>query len=538
MQNKKAFSFVEIIITISIIALLVVIWMSYRWTQEQKATNVRTVADIWTLNNSLQTYLQDKNSLPEPKWNNNYFSTGAEYRHDANDAFWVHWFVTQDLLPKKYLDYLPLDPRTNQYYAYWKTINKNFYEVAWVIKKDENYITKVKWNYTSWEDLPNSLIREYNWPEFVEDWSKEAFPYNPEERVLIAKINSFSGTVSITWPNNSYLINNEKQILNHTIVSWDTVSVSAGWQAYIFYSDWSQSTLWDSSKDSKLVFANMQYKQKNNLLTRIQLALDSGTLWTKATKLNSNWEKSDFEVYTQDTEAAVRWTIFGVNRNWNKTKITVKQWTVTVKKIEKQNGANISNISELVKEIKKENIKKDNLNIDWTLIEEENGDSVIKVTDPANPKTIKKNDNSNTATSASSLSEPQEEAFSSNFNFEVKGINIDLINNKINLNIPIKYIKKKINYIWISTGSTIYLSKIDKTKDNITLTWSNNFYKVNGWTEFKKKRKALYLKGVTISSTPTQLKNLIQENNTIKTYLCKYRKNKEILKCKTTRKFK
>jgi hypothetical protein len=48
----------------------------------------------------------------------------------------------------------------------------------------------------------------------------------------------------------------------------------------------------------------MEFKSDDNLLTNIQLALESGTLWTKATNLNS--DGSDFEVYTTDTAASVR----------------------------------------------------------------------------------------------------------------------------------------------------------------------------------------------------------------------------------------
>ena len=249
MKTKKALSLVEIIITISIIALLAVVWMSYQWASNQKAKNTRTIWDIGTINNSILSYLEEKNELPEPKWNKNYFGTGSEYAHDENDSFWVHWFVTQNLLPKKYLNYLPLDPRTNQYYAYWKTNNNKFYEIAWVLNIDWDYQSKVEWNYP-WENWPYSLIREYNWPNFVSDGSKYSFPYNPTERVLVAQIDSFSGSITISSDN--YVINNSEQIFNHTLVSWDKITVPAGGSAIIFYSDWSQSVLWDTSKESVL----------------------------------------------------------------------------------------------------------------------------------------------------------------------------------------------------------------------------------------------------------------------------------------------
>jgi hypothetical protein len=42
----------------------------------------------------------------------------------------VSGFVTDDTLPKKYLNQLPLDPKTQQYYAYAKTLDTNNYELA------------------------------------------------------------------------------------------------------------------------------------------------------------------------------------------------------------------------------------------------------------------------------------------------------------------------------------------------------------------------------------------------------------------------
>jgi hypothetical protein len=247
--------------------------MSYQWASNQKAKNTRTIWDIWTINNSILSYLEEKNELPEPKWNKNYFGTWSEYAHSWSTAFGVHWFVTQSLLPKKYLNYLPLDPRTNQYYAYWKTNNNNFYEIAWVLSIEWQYQSKVEWNYP-WENWPYSLIREYNWSDFISDWSKISFPYNPEERKLIAKIEQFTWTIQINW---DWYIIWWNDVLNHTIVEWDKLTVNAWWTATIFYSDWSQSILWDTANDSILEFANMEFKQEDNLLTNIQLALESGT---------------------------------------------------------------------------------------------------------------------------------------------------------------------------------------------------------------------------------------------------------------------
>jgi len=325
-QTKKAFSFVEIIIVVSIIALLAVVWMSYQWAQNQNTKNTKAIWDLGTLNNSLLSYMEVEKTLPLPKWNKNYYTKETEYSHDEIWAYWVHGFVTQDLLPNKYLNYLPLDPRTNQYYAYWKTLDNKFYEVAWVLKENWEYVSKVKWNYPA-DNWPYSLIREYNWADFISDNSKVSFPYNPEERVLVAKINNYTWTIKITGKDNSYIISDYNWLLSHTLVQWDTIETWNSAKTTIFFSDWSQSVL---EENSKLVLENLEFKEEDNLLTRVNLFLESGTLWTKATRLNQEDWGSDFEVYTDDTTAAVRWTIFGIKYDWTKTYVTVTEWEVKI----------------------------------------------------------------------------------------------------------------------------------------------------------------------------------------------------------------
>jgi type IV pilus assembly protein PilA len=65
-EGKKAFSFVEIIIVISIIALLSVMALTYYNGQSDKSINAKVESDIATINNSLLYYIQENQSLPAP----------------------------------------------------------------------------------------------------------------------------------------------------------------------------------------------------------------------------------------------------------------------------------------------------------------------------------------------------------------------------------------------------------------------------------------------------------------------------------------
>lgn len=329
MQNKKqAFSFVEIIITISIIVLLAVIAISFNQWYKENINNSKVLSDVKTINNSLENYLQENSILPTPKWNTNYFTIDTSYAHSSSGAFWVYGNFTEDTISKKYLDTLPLDPRTNSYYAYWKTLEnvddlvKNQFEIASVVNIDWEYQAKVTWNYTA-EAWPYNLIREYNGSNFVYDKSTSNLPYNPEELIL---------TATASW-----VIYRE----------WDTITASS-WDLEIYFSDGSVSVL---ENGWELTFTKLSFPQDNNLTTFVKLTLSAGTIWTKATHLDDN---SEFQIYTQDSTAAVRWTIFWVKKDSTATEIIVIDWKVEVTKNDKDE----TKIADLIKD---ENIKV----IDW-----------------------------------------------------------------------------------------------------------------------------------------------------------------------------
>ena len=331
-QSKKAFSFVELIITISIIVLLATIWFSSNKNYNEKVDNAKSVSDIHIITNSLEQYLQERKTLPLPKWNKSSYKEDWSYTHsyDSPDTFWVYGSITEKTLPKRYLNIPILDSRTNQYYSYWKLKQYNEYEVAGVNWKNWEPSAYVKWNYKHyWTETAElwfleNIIREYNWPNFVYTKSKSNFPYNPDEKVLVWRINNYDWTVSI---NDS--ITEIDDILNHVLVEWDKINVSAGGFAEIYFSDWSTSSLWDTNWNSELILEEMNFKEDNSLFTKIKLALSSGTIWNKATDLDDD---SEFEIYTTDATAAVRWTIFGVKKDSssNYTNITVKEWEVTI----------------------------------------------------------------------------------------------------------------------------------------------------------------------------------------------------------------
>lgn len=324
-MQKKWFSFIEIVIVITIIALLAVIGVSLNSQYQEKTMNAKISSDIDTLKWSLSLYKTDTSSLPLPLGNINFYWKNAEYMHSQSWAYWVYWSIRENILPKKYINLLPVDPRTNQYYAYGKTLLSGEFEIAWVVSKDGRYESIVVWDYT-WKDWPQDLIREYNGTNFVFNGSQEIFPYNPEKKAMNAKIISNSWAVTVNGQ-----VLNDINIPSTILVSWDSVAVGTWSNIQIGFSDGSISTLWDMSTNSEMVLAYLDYKN-NTFFTKIVIALKIGTLWSQATKLDT---QSEFQIYTSDTTASVRGTIFWMSKNalWS-SKITVNTWKVAIAKVQ------------------------------------------------------------------------------------------------------------------------------------------------------------------------------------------------------------
>lgn len=147
---------------------------------------------------------------------------------------------------------------------------------------------------------------------FVSNWNNLHLPYHPEEHILTASL----------------------------IAYWDNVTITRKWQT--------QESL--NNED--------ETNSNNNLFTKVKIYLTSWEFLTKATSLNP--EDSAFEVYSEDTTAAVRWTIFTVKYDSYTTTIAVIEWIVQAQ----ANDNSIESLQEIeswsdnIKEIKQwESIK-------------------------------------------------------------------------------------------------------------------------------------------------------------------------------------
>ncbi len=130
-------------------------------------------------------------------------------------------------------------------------------------------------------------------------------------------------------------------------------------QKELFFSDGSVSIL---EENSRLKLNKLNFPKWDNLNTVVKIYLWAGTIWTRATHLN---DESAFEVYTSDSAAAVRWTVFWVKKDsitetivqeWvvEVTEVVIVSWTEIVKwgKIKNPEDLSLSNIISVTKDEK------------------------------------------------------------------------------------------------------------------------------------------------------------------------------------------
>lgn len=312
-MNKKAFSFVELLIVVSILVVLWVIVTAVVNNVWDKAQNSRVVADLGTIQTALINK-QQSGKLPLPKWNLNFFDENGHYVHDdftnkefTNTwTFWVYGKVTENLLAKKDLDMLPLDPRTKNYYSYGITKTRDEFQLAGAIKINDEFIAKVETDNNE-KITRNKLIRQYNWADFVEADSGK-LPYNPYEKLLVATTRDWK-----------------------VYKKWDTIEAKDK-DLEIYFGDGSMVLL---QKNWILTLTEASFPKEDGLITKVKLFLNSGVAWVKATKLaEEDNDGSSFEIFTDDTNASVRGTMFEMKATDDDyTWVKVYAWEVELTRI-------------------------------------------------------------------------------------------------------------------------------------------------------------------------------------------------------------
>lgn len=225
-KKNKAFTLVELLVVITILAIISVVAYQNFWWAVDKAISGRKISDVSTIETSLQQYKADKNYYPPTDTysaNNLWWHTWATTAKPSNtirvqyddqevdsilsadwgwkvmanawaDQIWSKWTISRETVWKRYLSKDLYDPElwdiritgSNEkmidfwiwryVYAIYKkwtdNLRWNDYNIAYTIKKQDSdkYITKIVWSYDTEScygdptDCPDTLIWQY-WVE-------------------------------------------------------------------------------------------------------------------------------------------------------------------------------------------------------------------------------------------------------------------------------------------------------------------------------------------------------------------------------------
>ena len=130
MQNKKAFTLVELIVVITILAILwTIAFISLQWYSAQ-ARDSKRVSDINNIKTSLELFSINSWKYPKP---DNFVTV----KYDTQDL-WYQWTVWNQVSTNlsRNLNEKPTDPLTEMPYVYSRTYGGNEYELLSIYESD------------------------------------------------------------------------------------------------------------------------------------------------------------------------------------------------------------------------------------------------------------------------------------------------------------------------------------------------------------------------------------------------------------------
>ncbi|MDD3646459.1 MAG: prepilin-type N-terminal cleavage/methylation domain-containing protein [Candidatus Gracilibacteria bacterium] len=138
--SNKAFTFVELIIVVTIMTILGGIGFSSYISYLGDSRDSQRKSDISQVSSSLKIYKQKRGyyALPGDYFNITYSGTTVAYQGELNTN------VRLDSLER-----LPSDPKTKGYYTYATTKNKQEFQIASSLENEEKNIALLEGNYKS-----------------------------------------------------------------------------------------------------------------------------------------------------------------------------------------------------------------------------------------------------------------------------------------------------------------------------------------------------------------------------------------------------
>lgn len=158
LEQKKGFTLVELIVVITILAILwTIAFISLEWYSKDARDSTR-LSDMSKIKTSLDLFYLGSWKYPEST--NPYTITYSWANVWDQGIFWETTYTSVSRLNK-----LPLDPLTNLEYVYATTNNRQEYELAWIYEWSEYWYNPyiwLDWAYANTKEAILRIIWNYN----------------------------------------------------------------------------------------------------------------------------------------------------------------------------------------------------------------------------------------------------------------------------------------------------------------------------------------------------------------------------------------
>lgn len=243
MKINKAFTLVELIVVITILAILWTIAFLSIQSYTSQARDSNRISNVSNIKKWLETIYIKNSSYPIPEWD---IST---WIINWNNILKL-WYFWQDLTRIINMSELPKDPLNGVYYKYWILNWAKQYQIWYITENSWNIKAKVEWNYIwfaryqtlSWNCLTNlpTLLFNNTWSVdllsdntyfIVNNWDNLPYSINnlPIQNVktteLIEELTNSENSY-ITWCVSNVDKNSFEKIFSNT---WLLLSFNTKW---------------------------------------------------------------------------------------------------------------------------------------------------------------------------------------------------------------------------------------------------------------------------------------------------------------------
>lgn len=227
-KNILAFTFIEIIVSITILVILSALWF-YSYSQHlSDARDTERKSDFANISSSLKLHKQKRAVYPNP------WST-SNIQYDGTTIA-LQWRLDETVIIT-WLDKLPKDPYVKVPYFYSVTNNKQEFQLAATLENNNLYTALLEWDYkTVAKNIIPTLALAINWvtnieiKDWVWDWTtnRDKFIFNQSVHnipySLVSPYNPESDWSNFIWiledPNKEFWQNSDYRSCQEIIDDW------------------------------------------------------------------------------------------------------------------------------------------------------------------------------------------------------------------------------------------------------------------------------------------------------------------------------